>query len=216
MKLHLETVSSLLWESLEKLMAHSGLNEFRLVGGTALSLQCGHRISIDIDLFTDSAYNSVDFYQIDQWIKETFDYVEMSTEGNIGFGKSYYVGLDSANLVKLDFYYTDQFVFPEIISGQLRMASKEEIAAMKLEVIGRGGRKKDFWDVHELLDSMSIHDMLSYYEKRYPYGHTKGNLIQSLTKFDSADDDFDPDCLRQKHWELIKLDLEELIEKEFS
>lgn len=139
----------------------------------------------------------------------------MSTEGNIGFGKSYYVGLDSANLVKLDFYYTDQFVFPEIISGQLRMASKEEIAAMKLEVIGRGGRKKDFWDIHELLDSMSIHDMLSYYEKRYPYGHTKENLIQSLSKFDSADDDFDPDCLRQKHWELIKLDFEELAATEF-
>ncbi len=215
MKLYIETVSSLLWESLEKLMAHDGLKEFRLVGGTALSLQCGHRISIDIDLFTDSPYNSVDFYQIDHWIKETFDYVEMSTEGNIGFGKSYYVGLDSANLVKLDFYYTDQFVFPEIISGQLRMASKEEIAAMKLEVIGRGGRKKDFWDVHELLDSMSIHDMLSYYEKRYPYGHTKENLIQSLTKFDSADDDFDPDCLRQKHWELIKLDFEELAVTEF-
>jgi predicted nucleotidyltransferase component of viral defense system len=196
-------------------MTHDGLKEFRLVGGTALSLQCGHRISIDIDLFTDSPYNSVDFYQIDHWIKETFDYVEMSTEGNIGFGKSYYVGLDSANLVKLDFYYTDQFVFPEIISGQLRMASKEEIAAMKLEVIGRGGRKKDFWDVHELLDSMSIHDMLSYYEKRYPYGHTKENLIQRLTKFDSADDDFDPDCLRQKHWELIKLDFEELAVTEF-
>jgi predicted nucleotidyltransferase component of viral defense system len=215
MKLHIETVSSLLWESLEKLMAHDGLKEFRLVGGTALSLQCGHRISIDIDLFTDSPYNSVDFYQIDHWIKETFDYAEMSTEGNIGFGKSYYVGLDSANLVKLDFYYTDQFVFPELISGQLRMASKEEIAAMKLEVIGRGGRKKDFWDVHELLDSMSIHDMLSYYEKRYPYGHMKENLIQSLTKFDSADDDFDPDCLRQKHWELIKLDFEELAVTEF-
>jgi hypothetical protein len=196
-------------------MAHDGLKEFRLVGGTALSLQCGHRISIDIDLFTDSPYNSVDFYQIDQWIKETFDYVEMSTEPNISFGKSYYVGSDSANLLKLDFFYTDQFVFPELMSGQLRMASKEEIAAMKLEVIGRGGRKKDFWDVHELLDSMSIHDMLSFYEKRYPYGHTKENLIKSFIKFDSADDDFDPECLRQKHWELIKLDLEELVEKEF-
>ena len=109
MKLYIETVSSLLWESLEKLMAHDGLKEFRLVGGTALSLQCGHRISIDIDLFTDSPYNSVDFYQIDQWIKETFDYVEMSTEGNIGFGKSYYVGSNSTNLLKLDFFYTDQF-----------------------------------------------------------------------------------------------------------
>jgi hypothetical protein len=214
MKLHLETVSTLLWESLEKLMAHSGLNEFRLVGGTALSLQCGHRISIDIDLFTDSPYNSVDFYQIDQWIKETFDYVEMSTEGNIGFGKSYYVGTDSANLLKLDFYYTDQFVFPEQMSDRLRMASKEEIAAMKMEIIGNGGRKKDFWDIHELLDHMSIQDIFYHYTQRYPYGHSKETLVKGLTNFTVADDDFDPDCLRQKHWELIKLDFLDLIQTE--
>ena len=32
------------------------LNSFRLVGGTSLSLQIGHRMSVDIDLFTDAVY----------------------------------------------------------------------------------------------------------------------------------------------------------------
>lgn len=32
---------------------------FRLVGGTALSLQMGHRLSVDIDLFTDAEYGTL-------------------------------------------------------------------------------------------------------------------------------------------------------------
>ena len=34
---------------------------FRLVGGTSLSLQLGHRMSDDIDLFTDDPYDSFNF-----------------------------------------------------------------------------------------------------------------------------------------------------------
>jgi hypothetical protein len=55
-------------------MADEHLKPFRLVGGTALSLQCGHRISIDIDLFTDSAYNTINFEHIDERIKAMFPY----------------------------------------------------------------------------------------------------------------------------------------------
>jgi hypothetical protein len=95
------------------------------------------------------------------------------------------------------------------------MASKEEIAAMKMEIIGNGGRKKDFWDIHELLDHMYIQDISNHYTQRYPYGHSKETLVKGLTNFTVADDDFDPDCLRQKHWELVKLDFEELVATEF-
>ncbi|UOB17877.1 nucleotidyl transferase AbiEii/AbiGii toxin family protein [Abyssalbus ytuae] len=54
MPLHLNTVSDLLWESLNTLMTIEEFNSFRLVGGTSLSLQQGHRESIDIDLFTEA------------------------------------------------------------------------------------------------------------------------------------------------------------------
>ena len=39
-------------------------NQFKLVGGTALSLQIGHRISIDIDLFSDKTYGTTNFNEM--------------------------------------------------------------------------------------------------------------------------------------------------------
>jgi len=44
--LHKETVGNATLELLKKLMADERLKDFVLVGGTALSLQMGHRISI--------------------------------------------------------------------------------------------------------------------------------------------------------------------------
>lgn len=87
----------------------------------------------------------------------------------------------------------------------------EEIAAMKLEVIGHNGRKKDFWDIHELFETFSLEQMLTFRSERYPYSHTKEVLITKLTDFQYADSEFDPKYLRGKYWELIIVDMEELV-----
>lgn len=55
--LHYNAVSSLLLEILKILMGAKEFKDFRLVGGTALSLYRGHRESVDIDLFTDAPYD---------------------------------------------------------------------------------------------------------------------------------------------------------------
>lgn len=55
--LHKETVSTEMWELLQKLMKDEKLKDFNLVGGTSLSLQIGHRLSIDIDLFTTKGFD---------------------------------------------------------------------------------------------------------------------------------------------------------------
>ena len=60
-KVHKETVTDLLWAQLNVLMQMQSLEPFRLVGGTALSLLIGHRMSVDIDLFTDAEYGTIDF-----------------------------------------------------------------------------------------------------------------------------------------------------------
>jgi len=207
--IHKNTVSDNLWVSLNKLMKIEELKSFRLVGGTSLSLQIGHRMSVDIDLFTDAPYDSIDFDRIDEVICSTFPTVEMGYGGNNSMGKSYFVGTSKEDLVKLDIFYTDSFVFPQLIEQDIRFARLEEIAAMKLEVIGNNGRKKDFWDLHELMDHFSLNQMIEFYEKRYPYSLTKKEIISQLTFFDNADEDFDPICLRNKYWGLIKLDFEE-------
>ena len=213
MKLYLNTVSDLLFDSLKKLMQLKEFNDFRLVGGTSLSLQLGHRESVDIDLFTDAEYGSVDFNNIEAVLNKNFPYMESLYAGNSAIGKSFFIGNTKDDLVKLDMFYTDKYVFPQLTYDNIRMASVEEITAMKLEVIGQGGRKKDFWDLHEILDKFTLDQMIQFYLKKYPYGYTKSELLNKLIDFRVADDNFTPNCFRDKNWKLIKLDFEELISK---
>ncbi len=70
--LNYNTVTPLLKSVLETLMAADVFDDFRLVGGTALSLYRGHRMSVDIDLFTDREYGSVDFEAIDAFLRGTY------------------------------------------------------------------------------------------------------------------------------------------------
>ncbi len=111
------------------------------------------------------------------------------------------------NCIKIDLFYTDTFIHPIIELDQIRMTSLEEISAMKLDVIARNGRKKDFWDIHELQNHYSLIEMASFHENRYPFTHNMETIKSKLIDFSLADEDFDPICLRGKHWELIKLDM---------
>lgn len=206
------TVNDLLKNSLTKLMKSDVFNDFRLVGGTALSLQIGHRESIDIDLFSDSEYGSLDFNVIENYLQENFEYVDFLNTIP-AMGKSYFIGENKDNTIKLDIYYTDTFIQPFIEVEGVRMATVEEIIAMKIDVVQRGGRKKDFWDLHELLQAYSISQMLDLHQQRYPYAHDRDLIIYNFTFFELADEDFDPICLKGKYWEFIKEDFEEVILK---
>lgn len=128
-------------------------------------------------------------------------------------GKSYTIGNDKNNSVKLDVFYTDPFIQEFIEEDNIRLASIEEIIAMKIDVIQRGGRKKDFWDLHELLDKYSISQMVALHEERYPFSHDEKTILINLINFENADNDFDPVCLKGKYWEFIKADFEEEIGK---
>jgi len=115
--------------------------------------------------------------------------------------------------VKLDLFYTDPFVFPVILEQNIRFSSIEEVVAMKFEVIANGGRKKDFWDIHELLETYTLDEMIDFYLKRNPYGYSKDELLAKTIDFSKAEDDFTPNCYKEKVWELIKLDFEKLLKK---
>ncbi len=188
-------------------MEADAFKTFRLVGGTSLSLQIGHRISVDIDLFTDAAYDSIDFNAADKYLRSNFEYVDTSDYRPVGIGTAYYIGNSKDECIKLDIYYTDSFIRPAIEIAEIRMATIEEIIAMKVDVISRSGRKKDFWDIHELSDDFSIDEMIALHKERYPYSHNEQEIRASFINFVNADDDFEPICLSGKYWELIKLDI---------
>lgn len=211
--LHYNTVNMLLHESLLQLMNAEEFNNFRLVGGTALSLRLGHRKSIDIDLFSDALYGSINFEIIENYLSTNFAYVDYFSNINPGLGKSYFIGHTKEDTLKLDIFYTDNFIQPPFIEETIRMATIEEIIAMKLDVVQRGGRKKDFWDLHELINSYSIHQMLKLHEQRYPYNHDYQLILKNFIDLSQADNDFNPICLMGKHWEFIKEDIVEIITK---
>lgn len=205
--LYWNTASSLLRSILEDLMDCKLFDPFRLIGGTALALQLGHRISVDIDLFTDANYDSVNFVELDAFMRQQYPYVSNPTGGPVAMGRQYFVGKSEDEAIKLDIYYTDPFIRPPLIIGSVRMATVEDIIAMKIDVVQRGGRKKDFWDIHELMNDYSIENMINLHEERYPFSHDRGIIVQNFTEFTEADEDFEPLCLKGKYWELIKLDI---------
>jgi hypothetical protein len=205
-KLKYHTIDPWLQSALHLCMEATELKTFRLVGGTALSLYLGHRKSIDLDMFTDEPYGSVDFAKIDKFLNTAFPYVDSSNIQPIGFGQSYIVGENKFDNFKIDLYYTDNFIDPIKLTDGIRIASIADLIAMKVDIIQRGGRKKDFWDIHELMTVYTFEDMVSFHLKRYPYNHNDQEILSKFTDFTKADDDFDPICLKGKIWEIIKLD----------
>lgn len=213
-KLFYNTTSPLLINTLSQLMSEPLFNPFRLVGGTALSLQLGHRISVDIDLFTDVDYDSLDFDLFDKYLRKKFSYFDTTSVVPVAFGKTYYIGEDEVNNIKLDIYYTDTFIETFKLTNGIRLATINEILSMKMDIINRGGRKKDFWDVHEFIEDYTLPELFDLHKRRHPFTHNANHLIEKFIDFSSADEDFEPQCLRGKYWEIIKLDLLDFVNKE--
>jgi predicted nucleotidyltransferase component of viral defense system len=212
MNLYWNTVSEQLKNTLLTLMQAEILKSYRLVGGTALSLYMGHRMSIDIDLFTDADYGTIDYNAIDRYLNKTFPYASGDFGSDPAFGKSYLIGQDKDNVVKVDIYYTSEPFVQEVVDvDAVRLAALEDIIAMKVDVVQRGGRKKDFWDLHELLDRYEVAEMLQLHLEAFQWTHDRELIIEKFTDFQSADQDFDPLCLRGKEWIFVKEDIEDAL-----
>ena len=207
--LHYETVTPYLRNTLMRLMADTHFDSFRLVGGTALSLRLGHRMSIDIDLFSNAPYGDLDFHALQNHLRSMFPYCEGDCGPVPGPGATWFVGNSRSDAVKLDLFYTDDFIGELCAEDGIRLASIGDIVAMKLDVVAHGGRKKDFWDLHELGMSHSVDEMLDLYERRYPYGCSREDVLQGFANFAKADAEPDPMCLFHKDWDTVKRDLTE-------
>jgi hypothetical protein len=185
---------------LKELMALPELSDFYLVGGTALALQIGHRKSIDLDLFCDSAV-AFDQDTIIQVMPQPF------TE----FARSeVFLGIHIRE-VKCDFVkYPFPRIDPLVIREEVRMASMIEIAAMKLWAITRRGSKKDFIDLYFLLKRYSLKEMFDFFRKKFPSVESL-MVIRSLTWFEDAEEDLDPVMMDTTSWETIKSGIRETV-----
>lgn len=178
---------------LKKIMAMPIFQQFNLVGGTSLALQIGHRISIDLDLFTNKDFDSMQLLQT----LHTMGQLELLVD-NPPFLQ---VQLDG---VKLDFL---KFPYPivqeyEVIEN-IRLVTIENIAIMKLLAIARRGSKKDFFNLYFLLEQFKIADLVSIFENKMP-NIGLFHILKSLTYFEDAELENNPKMIIKTKWTTVK------------
>ena len=199
--LHTQTVAGDTLELLKGLMSIPELDSFVLVGGTNLSLRFGHRLSIDLDLFTNQPFDTEGVYNA---ILEQFPNTQLASRSQ----KMLFI---YTNKIKLDFVLLPYpYLEPVEEFDGIRLASISDIIAMKLNAIAGRGVKKDFWDVAELLDYYNIEQMIDFYKRKYS-SHDIFHLLRSLIYFEDAEKQKDPDPLKKITWKNVKIKVEKAV-----
>lgn len=157
--LSFQTIEPDTLELLKALMAEPSFNGMRLVGGTSLALQYGHRQSVDIDMFGIFSPDASAMSERLKKLGQTFVVKESER-----------IKIYTINGIKVDFvdYGNYPWIDDVIIENGLRLASPKDIAAMKINAIEGRGTKKDFIDVYFLLQHYSLNQLLDFYAKKYP------------------------------------------------
>lgn len=181
------------------------LEDFALVGGTALSLQYGHRLSIDIDLFS---CEKVAFEGIFEVLKNVFKERFVYESNNFRWGIFCYIDNIKVDIV----YYPHKLIAPLIIEEGVRMYNTADISAMKIQAILGRGKKKDFWDIAELLQHLSVKDLIENHFKKYPDQMLLISIPQALTYFLDAEESEDPVSLKGQTW----ADVQKIIKQRVS
>lgn len=191
--LHFETVEPATLVLLKEIQANPAFEHFRLVGGTALALQFGHRKSIDLDFFGEINFESINFEA---------ELTKVGEVKNLTARRS--IRTYAINGVKVDFVqYPYPWIGEKITFDGVTMADLRDISAMKMAAITNRGARKDFFDLYLLLEHLSLKEMVSNYTQKYHDG-SEFLLYKSLNYFEEAEHDDDPEILNNTSWEQVK------------
>ena len=171
---------------------------FYLAGGTALSLQLGHRRSVDLDFFSPTE----DIPTIRSVLEETLapfhPILADSAWGNLVY---------LANGVRLGFYgYGFPLVAPLVEIEGVRLASVEDIALMKLDTLLSRAARKDFYDLYFICQKTPLRELLNLAPQKYASVRDfEAQTVKRLVYFENADADEDPVILQPISWQEVKV-----------
>ena len=169
-----EAIGSGTLELLKELQSANLLKDFHLAGGTSLAMQIGHRLSIDLNLFTQ---NDFDSNLLLEYLEESFGFKLNFSSKNTLKGS-----ISNVNIDLITHKYP--LVKNLRIEDGVRLFSIEDLAAMKMNAIaGNGTRSKDFIDIYFILKQFSIADILGFYATKYS-SRNQLHAIKSLNYFD--------------------------------
>lgn len=203
--LYKETVSQTTLELIKTLQTDPEFSDFILVGVTALALQIGHRISVDIDFFTRNDFD----------INDMLEYLEQNYAFQMQFSrKNTLKGIIQG--VFVDFIKHDYKIIDKLVEEEgAKLASRADIAAMKVNAItGDGTRIKDFIDVYFLLQEFTFGDLIEFYKEKYA-SRNDFHAVKSLTYFEDINPEEWPRMLKEEDLTLeeIKKTIEEKRDK---
>lgn len=208
--LHTETVARSTLELLKMLESESVMSNFNLAEGTSLALYLGHRISVDLVLFTPESFDAgkLEIFLRDKYGFRT-DFMEKNTlKGTI-------------DGVKIDcITHSYGYLEKPYTESDIRLYSMEDIVSMKLSAIAdNGSRLKDFIDIAFLSTRFPFNSMLRLYERKFP-GSNLIRPFKAITYFDDIDFEEDIVMLNGKYdWKLIErrlIDMTQIQNKVFE
>lgn len=192
--LQLQTVAPDTLELLKTISSKAEMQGLRLVGGTALALQYGHRQSVDLDFFGSPTVSQEDTIDV------------LSSLGNITIhnrtDKILQVVLCGIKVDVID-YSRYGWIDPPVVDDGIVLASPSDIAAMKINAIEGRGSRKDFVDIYMLLQHYTLGELLDFYSMKYP-NYSIFRALLSLTYFDDAETQAMPKMFITQTWEEIK------------
>jgi len=202
--LHTETVEPGTLSLLKRLMTLPALQPFSLVGGTALSLRYGHRSSVDLDMFFHEKFDQpLMVEELESSFGDKFVYKHQHTHFGI------FCFIDG---VKVDFVYFPHHLIKAVeIIEDIRFYSNADIAAMKIQAILGRGKKKDFWDLFELLQHYSLQQIMDWHKEKYPNQMFMISIPHAITYFVDADDSEEPVSFKKQTWVKVKKGIQQVV-----
>jgi hypothetical protein len=153
------------------------LEDFYLVGGTALALNLGHRKSVDIDLFSNLSFDAGSLLE---QIHQDFSYKLFFTSSSTLKGS-----IENINVDILAHRY--KYIAETLEVNGVKLLSMPDIIAMKLNAISTSGqRSKDFIDIYYLLEKYKLERMLEFYREKYDQENISF-ILKSLIYFEEVD-----------------------------
>jgi Nucleotidyl transferase AbiEii toxin, Type IV TA system len=179
---------------LKKISTLKELGEFGLGGGTNIALRLGHRLSVDLDFFTNQPFDTSQLFQL---ITNQFPSAELLFEKNQTL-------MFNIGDTKVDFVlYPFPWLQPFDIDDGIRLISFYDIIPMKLQAASNRNAKKDYWDIAVMLQQFELKEMLRIFKNKFPNIDT-GYIVHSLTDFEKADSDLDPEIHIDISWDEVK------------
>src|SRR5688572_15160110 len=170
--------------ALDRLRAVPGIERFYLAGGSAIATHLGHRRSLDLDLFSVSP--DVDLAGVADAVRSVAPKLRALSLTDA----SLRMVIDGVpvDIVRYPYALLEP---PEPGPAAFPTAGLRDLAAMKLAAIARRGLRRDFWDLHAIIEAgISLQEAASAYVARFGVKDADlYHVLRSLTYFDDAEKD---------------------------